>query len=67
MNASIAVAFDSSPESSGRHPGIFDTISLTVSTASGSSPQINTSESIGWPRWPSSVGRYPRAQPMRLR
>ena len=30
MNASIAVAFDSSPASSGRHPGISSTIALTV-------------------------------------
>ena len=30
MNASIAVAFDSSPASSGRQPGILATISLTV-------------------------------------
>jgi hypothetical protein len=47
VNASIAVAFDSSPASSGRQPGIFETISLMVSTAAGSSPQISTSLSIG--------------------
>ena len=59
MNASIAVAFDSSPASSGRQPGMRATISLTVRTAASSSPQISTSESIGSPRWPSSLaGRW---------
>ena len=42
--------------------GILSTISLTVRTAIGSSPQISTSESIGSPRCPSSLaGRWCRA------
>ena len=43
----MAVALESSPASSGRHPGIFSVISITVCTDAVSSPQISTSLSIG--------------------
>ena len=62
VNASIAIALDSSPASSGRQPGILATISATWVIASWSSLQISTSESIGSPRLPSSLaGRWWKA------
>jgi len=50
VNASMAVAFDNSPASSGLQPGILLTISAMIVVASWSSLQISTSLSIGSPR-----------------
>ena len=55
VNASIAVAFDRPPASSGRAPGMPEMIYDTVSVARRWSEQTNTSLASSWSRLPSSV------------
>ena len=54
-NASIGAAFDSSPASTARRSGIFDTMSMVAAVADGWSEHTSTSDSTGWPMSPSSL------------